>query len=170
MAVAAPVAALAEAARAYVALVDGAAKLGWLAFTGGAARALGRLYLLGIDLPTSEPDGETYARPANPADALRVVLAERDAYHGVFEPYEDAPAEPRSLAADLGTVYIDVGEGLAAFEAGDAGAATWAWRMAFRGRAGEQLLHALRALHAILFDECSPAYADVEDPSGLSGV
>lgn len=167
---AAPVAAFAEAARAYVALVDEAAKLGWLAFTGLAARHLARLYLLGIDLPTSEPEGETYPRPATPEAALRVVLAERDAYHGAFEPYEDAPAEPRSLATDLGTVYIDVGEGLAAFDAGDPGAATWAWRMALRGRAGEHALHALRALHAILFDECSPAYADVEDPSGLSGV
>ncbi len=98
MAVPAAVAAFAEAARAYLASVDGATPATWLPFVGHAARHLARLYLLGIDLPTSEPEGETYARPASPEDALRAVLAERDAYHGVFEPYEDAPAEVRSLA------------------------------------------------------------------------
>jgi hypothetical protein len=170
MAVAAAVAAFAEAARAYLASVDGATPAAWLPFVGHAARHLARLYALGIDLPTSEPEGETYARPASPEDALRAVLVERDAYHGMFEPYEDVPAEARSLARDLATVYVDVGEGLAAFDAGDGGAAAWAWRMAFRGRAGEHATHAQRALHAILFDECSPAYADVEDPTGLSGV
>lgn len=167
---AAPVAAFAEAARTFLALVDEAASLGWLACAGHASRRLARLYLLGVDLPTSEPEGETYPRPASPEATLRAVFAERDAYHGTFEPYEDAPAEARSLATDLGTVYIDVAEGLAAFDAGDPGAAAWAWRMALRGRAGEHALHALRALHAVLFDECSPAYADVDDPSGLSGL
>lgn len=170
MSVPAAVATFAEAARACLSSVDAATPATWLPFVGHAARHLARLYLLGIDLPTSEPEGETYPRPASPEDALRAVLAERDAYHGVFEPYEDAPAEPRSLARDLATVYVDVGEGLAAFDAGDLGAAAWAWRMALRGRAGEHAAHALRALHAILFDECSPAYADVEDPTGLSGV
>jgi hypothetical protein len=101
--------------------------------------------------PDRMPSGEWMATWR----ALGKHLGDRKYYQEMFAPYKLEDKEPvvGDLADDLADIYRDLADGLAKWRRGEREGAAWAWQFQFACHWGEHLTSALRALHALAFDE-----------------
>jgi hypothetical protein len=147
-----------EAARAYVATVDGAATQSADAFMFDVAVALAELYAQAMELPRdvmwrggdAQYDAMSHEEFFALEASLRRVLGERHSYSDVYNVYDDIEVIHFDLADDLAEIYRDIKDGLAGIEAGDEGGALWAWLYAFWSHWGNHSARAQRALHQAL--------------------
>jgi hypothetical protein len=102
--------------------------------------------------PASEAPDIERARPAIPPFELGAL----DQYSLYFDPYDaDAVGVGGSLSDDLGDIYLDVEEGLQAWDSGDRVDAVWRWRFTFDAHWGRHAVGALGALHEAC-NRCPP--------------
>jgi hypothetical protein len=80
-----------------------------------------------------------------------VEFGEHDFYWMFFDPRDPASTVGGSLSDDLGDIYLDVEEGLRAWDRGDRPEAVWIWRF---GLDAHWARHAVTAL-AALREACS---------------
>ena len=87
--------------------------------------------------------------------ALGKHLGDRKLYQEMFAPYKLEETEPviGDLADDLTDIYADLARGLAKWRRQERDSAAWEWQFHFACHWGEHLTSALRALHALAFDE-----------------
>jgi len=140
--------------REYVQLIDSFEAIPLLRFLACAAELLTKLYSATwtIELTRPTDDAEVSRRPS-PLKQLTERLGTFDRYFCVFNAgVQDEPVVG-SLADDLADIYLDLAGALDEFDAGRHEDAVWDWRFALRGHAGDHLVRALPALHAILREE-----------------
>ena len=146
-----------------------------------AHRRLSPLYSAALQLPDvcsdppedssaieEEEDGSDYFTPSTPDPdrishdewmttfrALAKHLGDRGRYLQMFAPYKLDDREPvgGNLADDLADIYRDLADGLAKWRRGERESAAWEWQFHFACHWGDHLTSALRALHALAFDE-----------------
>ena len=85
-------------------------------------------------------------------------------YSLVFSPYslEDPDRLVGDLADDLGDIYRDLHRGRAKYRQGRVDEAAWEWQSHFGAHWGRRAVDAIRALHALAFDQ--DIGADVDSP------
>lgn len=134
-------------------------------FTDKATKILPLLYLKATLLPDVEPDDDAeleytvtedmYEKVRNQAESL---LGEHDIYLETFHPdmqYSDTPIAA-FISENLADVYQDVGNFVSLFRQGHEEVmrnAIAVCRMNFRAYWGQRLLNALKALHAIRYND-----------------
>ena len=116
-----------------------------------------QLYLQGLSLPdtaSEEPKGGRYKTLiCLPFPRLRSALpTDYSMIYDPFAPPEEALAT-RNLADDLGDIYLDLQEGILAYEAGTPGEACFCWRWGLNNHWGTHLTDALKALHWLRTNE-----------------
>jgi uncharacterized protein DUF5063 len=140
------VVAFAERARHYCAFIESAAAAS-AAVRLRSARAL----LAGlVEAACRLPDGDADAPEVEgdlPSPSSWPGFGDLDIYWEIFDPYEQEAAVAGSLSDDLLDVDRDLRRGLAAYDAGQIGAAVWDWKFHFDVHWGDHAVDALRALH-----------------------
>ena len=166
--------AFAPLAKEWCGLIEGHTALGLEELVTRAHSALSRLYVAGLDLPstellfTDEDDDEEDVDLEFPADPDRLGRPEWSGYYGSFsrilgkwnayrETYDpwDPPSEDDvggHLADDLTDIYVDIKSGLLKWERGDSGGALWVWRFGVETHWGDHATGAIRALHFLRFN------------------
>lgn len=149
----------------FCSFVEKADEAGLPAFVDKAVKLLPLLYLKATLLPDVEPDEDAAAELTVTEDMYEAVrtriaglLGEKDSYLETFHPdmpFSDAPIAA-FISESLADVYQDVGNFVSLFRQGyDAvmlqGVALC--RANFREFWGQQLLNALKALHAIRYGD-----------------
>ncbi len=137
---------LAELARDYCAVVDGAEELGRDAFLETVEPRVARLYAAGAELgdPFAFDYTDDYAAP-RPVDRRSLFWRLSD-FLGEAGRLEE-PVET-SLADDLAHIYADLRSGLAALEEGHPGDAGYELSFGFRHHWGAHAWQALAAIHS----------------------
>jgi len=140
--------------REYVQLIDSSDSLPVLTFLARAAEILGRVYSATWKIQPAQPTEETTAeRRASPLKRLASKLGSFDLYFCVFNALVQDEPVVGSLADDLADIYLELAGALDELDAGRHDDAVCGWRFVLRGHAGDHLVRALPALHAILRDE-----------------
>ena len=134
-------------------------------FVDKATKLLPLLYLKAALLPPIEPDEEaelettvTEAMYDDLRGRLSGLLGERDVFLDTFHEdmrYSDTPIAS-AISENLADVFQDIGDFIALFRQGNEPVMREALALCghnFRHYWGERLLNALRALHAIRYDE-----------------
>ena len=139
-------------------------------FVRASHRALADLYLAALDLPDVSPEDKgTRTDPitTDAEGALSLALAETMApFHihwFVFDPVKDEPEEPvaSSLPHDLAEIYRDVRNSCAGWAAPESRRdAVWEMRFAFSTHWGRHAVHAMVAMHSLLYDQYMEALKD----------
>jgi hypothetical protein len=149
----------------YCSFVETAKQYTLFDFTGKATKLLPLLYLKATLLPETElrDDAEPECRVTEDMyNAIRAQLAgllgEYDTYLETFHPdmpYSDAPVAA-FISESLADVYQDTGNFVSLFRQGNEDAmqeAIAVCRINFREYWGQQLLNALKALHAVHYND-----------------
>ena len=147
------VAEFAELAREYGDIVDRAGALGRDAFLLAIEPRIARLYASAAELPRVDPEGESGLEfavdVALTLKQLEALLAGRDSFRVVFDPWSGDEPVHSSLSDCLADIYHDLREGLAAFEAGYPDEAVWEWRFGWEIHWGRHAWEALAALRSL---------------------
>ncbi len=140
--------------REYVQLIESFGSMPLLRFLARVAELLTKLYSATWTIePTRPTDEAVVARRPSPLKQLAERLGAFELYFCVFGARVRDEPVVGSLADDLADIYLDLAGALDKFDAGRHDDAVWDWRFALRGHAGDHLVRALPALHAILREE-----------------
>ena len=172
----------AELAATYCALIHRALEVPPADLLREVHRQLPELYRVALTLPnvwvlTDEVSGEgeddesdeaTEATSDKSTDALPPMVAwmarwrrlgqhlgSANYYREMFSPYDLAEIPPVTgdLADDFLDIERDLQRGLIRWHEGDRAGATWEWQFHFAGHWGDHATSALRALHALAYDD-----------------
>jgi hypothetical protein len=142
--------------REYVQLIESSDSVPVLTFLARAADILARIYSATWKIEPAQPNEETTsARRPSPMKRLASQLGSSDLYFSVFNARVQDEPVTGSLADDLADIYLELAGALDDFDAGRHDDAVWGWRFVLRGHAGDHLVRALPALHALLREESS---------------
>jgi uncharacterized protein DUF5063/uncharacterized protein DUF6869 len=142
--------------REYLQLIESSYSLPLLTFLSRAADVLGRIYSATWKIEPAQPTEEMMSdRRPSPMKRLASQLGAYDPYFCVFNPRAQDEPVTGSLADDLADIYLELAAALDEFNAGRHDAAVWGWRFVLQGHAGDHLVRALPALHAIVREESS---------------
>ena len=137
--------------REYLQLIESSDSLPVLTLLARAANVLGRIYSATWKIEPAQPTEETTSeRRRSPMKRLASQLGSSDPYFCVFNARVQDEPVMGSLADDLADIYLDLAGALDEFDAGRHDDAVWGWRFVLRGHAGDHLVRALPALHALL--------------------
>jgi len=140
--------------RAYVQLIDSSDALEARQLLAQAAQVLCRIYAASIRIEATNPsDHELRADRPSPLKRLSAHLGSLDPYFCVFDARVQDEPVVGSLGDDLADIYLDLSRSLDDFDAGQHDDAIWGWRFALQGHAGDHLVRALPAIHAILQED-----------------
>lgn len=144
-------------------------------FVDKAAKLLPLLYLKATLLPATEPEEESEPEETVTEEMYEEVrariaglLGERDTYLETFHPdmpYSDTPIAA-FISENLADVYQDTGNFIASFRGGNEEVMREAialCRANFRSYWGQQLLNALKALHAVRYNEEEHLEKNIEE-------
>jgi hypothetical protein len=168
--------AFAAVAAEFCSLVESHRSLGRDEFLRGMHLALPRLYLAGVQLPStailftdaesasdagaggelpaeSEPDPDRLSNEDAAAlcFSLGELIGERGLYRKIFDPYEPS-TQPEVMgmpADDFADIFRDVQDGLTKWRRGESGEALWEWRFGLENHWGKHLVEALHALYVL---------------------
>jgi hypothetical protein len=169
--------AFAAVAAEFCSLVESHHSLGRDEFLRAMHLTLPRLYLAGVQLPSTAilfkddesrtgpvPSIEPPAGPESDPDRLSIdeaaamcaslseLIGARSYYWQIFDPYEST-TRPEVvgglLADDFGAIFRDVYDGLRKWRRGASGEALWEWRFGFESHWGRHLVQALHALYVL---------------------
>ncbi len=144
----------------YIALIEGAADLWGGALLSRVSVLLPHIYALGMTIPDLEPETEfpiSYVGPEVPATLLE-KLEKYDSYYETLDPVTGKDVVVGSLSDDLADIYEGLKGPLDAYREDRQKDALWQWRFNLRGRCGDQLVNALRAVHRIVNDHLDPGH------------
>ena len=159
----------------YCAFIEKAGDTSLFDFVDKATKLLPLLYLKACLLPDIEPEGDaglewTVTEEIYESVRTRVagLLGERDPYLDTFHTdmrYSDTPIAA-FISENLADIYQNTGDFVALFRQGNEEVAREAvalCRATFRDYWGQQLLNALKALHAIRYNEEEELIQNDED-------
>ncbi len=118
-----------------------------------ATNYVAKLYLAGLELPTTEPQGD-FDAPTISTEDYKVIHKRFGAlpfqyYWEIFHPVQEKAEEPVTgdVCDDLADIYRDLKEGLKYWDKGQRQNAVFHWKNAFGFHWGRHATSALRALH-----------------------
>lgn len=140
--------------REYVALIDKSDALPVLTLLSRAADVLARIYSATWKIePAEATEAASLKRRPSPMQRLGSQLGPYDPYFCVFDALVQDEPVMGSLSDDLADIYLDLAGALDELDAGRHDDAVWSWRFVLRGHAGDHLVRALPALHAVLREQ-----------------
>lgn len=164
-----PVPVFAESVRSYVNLVEDVDKYSAHAFLRRCAFLLSHIYSLGLlvseftSIDPGDPNkittsaeetrrhSEEHAYLMNKLDSL---LGKNAAYNVVFDPFAEEDSVTNTIGNDLSDIYQDLREPLQDYESDNEERrqhAIWQWKFTLQCHAGQHIVHALSAIHWLIY-------------------